>query len=83
MSIELMLLIAAIALGFIQITAAAAASTRQYGSRWNAGPRDEPMPPLTGMAGRLDRALQNFKETFPFFAVAVLAAEVLGPAQRP
>jgi uncharacterized MAPEG superfamily protein len=29
---------------------------------------------LSGMAGRLDRALRNFVETFPLFAAAVLAA---------
>ena len=30
------------------------------------------MPPLTGVAGRLARALANFLETFPFFAALVL-----------
>jgi uncharacterized MAPEG superfamily protein len=35
--------------------------------------------PLTGvLAGRLDRAFANFKETFPFFAAAVMMAAVLG-----
>ena len=36
------------------------------------------MPPLKGVAGRVDRALINFSETFPFFAVLVLAAHVAG-----
>jgi uncharacterized MAPEG superfamily protein len=36
-------------------------------------PRDEVVPPLTGVAGRIDRALRNLLETFPFFAAAVLA----------
>ena len=78
MSFELVLLVAAIVLGFIQIFAAAGYATKQYGSKWNAGPRDEVMPPLVGVGGRLARARNNFLETFPFFAVAVLAAEVLG-----
>ncbi len=34
------------------------------------------MPPLRGVAGRLDRALGNFVETFPLFAAVVLAAHV-------
>ena len=51
--------------------------TLQRGLRWNAGPRDEPMPPLTGVAGRLSRALRNFLETFPFFAAAVLIAHAV------
>ena len=32
--------------------------------------------PLTGIAGRLERALRNFVETFPLFASAVLIAYV-------
>ena len=32
------------------------------------------LPPLGGTAGRLDRALRNFLETFPLFAAAVLIA---------
>ena len=32
------------------------------------------MPALTGVAGRLARALQNFVETFPLFAAGVLIA---------
>jgi len=31
---------------------------------------------LTGVAGRLERALQNFVETFPLFAAAVLIVHV-------
>jgi len=34
------------------------------------------MPPLQGVAGRLDRALHNFIESFPLFAAVVLAAHV-------
>ena len=33
-------------------------------------------PPLRGVAGRLDRALRNFLETFPLFAAVVLVAHV-------
>src|SRR5262245_57523594 len=43
---------------------------------WTASSRDEAVPALTGVAGRLARALQNFIETFPLFAAAVLIAHV-------
>jgi uncharacterized MAPEG superfamily protein len=36
------------------------------------------VPALTGIAGRLERALQNFLETFPLFAAAVLMAHFAG-----
>ncbi len=75
MSVELQMLLWACVLGLVQIGIAATAGTMQRGLKWNAGARDEVMPPLTGVAGRLDRALKNFLETFPFFAVAVLALE--------
>ena len=39
-------------------------------------PRDETRP-LIGIAGRLNRALQNFLETFPLFAAAVLMAHMV------
>ena len=48
----------------------------QRGYLWTAGSRDEAVPPLTGLAGRLERALRNFVETFPLFAAAVLIAHV-------
>jgi uncharacterized MAPEG superfamily protein len=76
-SVELKILMWSAILGLAQIIVAASASTMQRGVRWNLGPRDE-APPLTGMAGRLDRAFWNFMETFPIFAVAVIAAGVVG-----
>jgi uncharacterized MAPEG superfamily protein len=36
------------------------------------------VPPLTGIAGRLERALGNFLETFPAFVAAVLLVHLLG-----
>ena len=51
------------------ITVGAIATTKQYGLRWNLSARDAPMPPLLGVAGRLQRALHNFLETFPLFAI--------------
>ena len=66
----------AVVLGLVQIVAASHAASLQRGYRWTASPRDEATPPLRGVAGRLDRALRNFLETFPLFVAAVLAAHV-------
>jgi uncharacterized MAPEG superfamily protein len=78
MSTELWLLSGAIILGFLQIFLQSHSASLQRGYRWNAGARDEQLPPVSGAGGRLERALKNFLETFPFFAAAVLMAEVRG-----
>lgn len=52
--------------------------TKQYGGEWNIGPRDKEMPPLTDVAGRLDRARGNYLETFPLAIVALLGVVVAG-----
>jgi uncharacterized MAPEG superfamily protein len=75
MTPELLMLALSVVLGFVHIIVSAIATTHQYGSKWNLSPRDAPMPPLQGVAGRLQRALHNFLETFPLFAVAVLIAD--------
>ena len=64
-----------VVLGLVHIVVSAIATTHQYGSKWNLSARDAPMPPLEIVAGRLNRALHNFLETFPLFAVAVLIAD--------
>ena len=74
MTVELKLLAFGTALGLVQIVLAAHAASRQRGYLWTAGSRDEAVPPLTGLAGRLERALRNFLETFPLFAAAILIA---------
>ena len=53
--------------------------TLQFGSAYNAGPRDEQRKP-TGVAGRAERAFRNYLETFPLFAAMVLAITVAGKA---
>jgi uncharacterized MAPEG superfamily protein len=78
LSAELLGLVAAAALGLVHIVLAAQSASLQRGYRWTAGPRDEPQPPLAGIAGRLARANDNFLETFPFFAAAILAVLATG-----
>ena len=77
MGMELKMLLWSVLLGLVQIAVAATLSTGQRGLGWNAGARDEVVAPLTGVAGRLDRALHNLLETFPFFAAAVLMISLL------
>ena len=67
-----------VVLGIVQIIAASHAASLQRGYRRTASPRDEKVEPLRGMAGRLDRALRNFLETFPLFAAVVIAAQLTG-----
>ena len=75
MTIELTLLALSVGLGFVHIVAASHSASLQRGYRWSASARDEPVEPLRGVAGRLDRALENFLETFPLFAAVVLLAQ--------
>ena len=67
-----------VVLGIVQIIATSHATSLQRGYRWTASPRDAKVEPLRGVAGRLNRALRNFSETFPLFAAAVLAAQLAG-----
>ena len=71
MAFELQMVAAAVIIGIIHLLWAAAAAQPQRGWKWNTGPRDEPIV-LTGVAGRLERAFANFRETFPFFAALVV-----------
>jgi uncharacterized MAPEG superfamily protein len=82
MAIELYLLGATLVLALIQIMLTARFRTRQYGVKWNTGPRDEAMPPLDVLPARFLRAQQNLFETLPLFVGAVLGAAYanrLGP----
>jgi len=78
MAIELQMLAWAGVLGLVQVMLAAAAITRERGSKWNASARDGEAPPPGRVAGRLQRAQANFLETFPVFAAAAIAIVVAG-----
>jgi hypothetical protein len=75
-SVELRMLTFSVVLGIVQIIAASHAASLQRGYRWTASPRDEKVELLHGVAGRLERALRNFLETFPLFAAVVLIAHL-------
>ena len=51
-------------------------ATRDRGLDWNAGPRDGEQKPLGEMAGRAERALKNFQETYPVFIALALGLAV-------
>ena len=78
MTIELKILAWTLVLAFVQILLFDVARTGQYGLKWNTGPRDETMPPLSPQAERLHRAQNNLFETLPLFIAAVLVAHVAG-----
>jgi uncharacterized MAPEG superfamily protein len=74
MTLELKILAWTLVLAFVQILLFDFARTAQYGLKWNTGPRDEQMPPLSARAERLQRAQNNLFETLPLFIAAVLIA---------
>ena len=75
---EVKLLIAAVILGLVHLVwATIAGSGGHRDTAWLLGPRDDPRP-VTGQGARLSRAYANFLETFPLFAVAVIATVLAG-----
>jgi uncharacterized MAPEG superfamily protein len=78
MSFELAMLAASCVLCLVQIVISSHAASLQRGYRWTASSRDTEVPPLTGVAGRFDRALRNFLETFTVFVAAGFLVHVLG-----
>ena len=77
MTVEFTCLGALILLALFNILWAGRVRTRQYGVNWNMGARDETMPPLDPLAGRLLRAQANLYETLPLFVAALLGAAFL------
>jgi uncharacterized MAPEG superfamily protein len=73
MTTELTVLAWGAVLLLVHIILAVLYKTRQYGTKWNVGARDEALPPVELVVGRLERARENFLETFPIAIVAMLA----------
>lgn len=76
----LSLIVASVVLLFVHIGAQAIAATSELGSAWNAGPRDEGARPQGVVAGRAERALRNYLETYPAFAALAVALVASGRA---
>jgi uncharacterized MAPEG superfamily protein len=71
-SIEIQMLCWSAALGLLQLVIATTLSVVDIGLPFAVGPRDAPTPPVKIMTARFLRAFHNFRETFVYFAVAVL-----------
>jgi len=78
---ELTLLVWSVALAFAQMLIAASAATLQVGLPMLAGNRDS-MPPLTGWAGRAERAHLNMLESLVLFAALILFSSGRGSSTR-
>ncbi|MEE4154608.1 MAG: MAPEG family protein [Erythrobacter sp.] len=76
MATELLVLALGAVLLIVHVLAAVHYKTRQFGLEWNMGARDEDKGELDDIAGRLERASANFRETFPV-AIVVFAGLVL------
>ena len=78
MAVELKIAAFGALLLLVHVFAAVHLKTKQYGRDWNVGPRDESLPPLNPVAGRLARAQANFQETFPIAILALLGVVIAG-----
>ena len=76
MTIELGILAWGCILAIVHIFIAVRFKTRQYGTKWNMGARDEELPPPSPIVGRLARAQANFFETFPIAAAGLIIVSV-------
>jgi uncharacterized MAPEG superfamily protein len=80
---ETTMLLWSVVLGLVQLVIASMAMNKDVGLPYNLSSRDvPPSSPIGTMAGRLVRAFANFRETFGFFAVAVLLVAILNRADH-
>lgn len=78
LSLELTLLGWSVVLLLAHVALQGQTMTRERGLSWGAGARDGDAKPLGPVAGRADRALRNFGETYPAFVALALALAVSG-----
>ena len=71
MATEILVLALAGLLLLAHIMLAIRLKTQQYGTDWNMGARDGELPPLNPVAGRLERARDNFMETLPLAVIGL------------
>lgn len=75
-SIELTLLIWSTVVALVYVTTQSFLLKAQTGNYYTVTARDEEKQPV-GLAGRVNRALRNFVETYPIFIALVLVIELL------
>lgn len=78
MAIEIRILVYAAILLLVHIFTAVHFKTKQYGTKWNTGARDEDLPPANPIVGRLERARDNYQETLPITVIGLLGVVVAG-----
>ena len=81
MTPDLQMLVWSAALALVQMLIAVAGAQGQLGLPMLAGNRDG-LPPVTGWAGRAQRAHLNLLESLAIFAIVVLVAHVAGRANE-
>ncbi|MFK7793510.1 MAG: MAPEG family protein [Devosiaceae bacterium] len=79
MTPELLVLILAVLLAFVQLILYAIPANLELEPGYTAGPRDgPPSKNLSARTSRTKRAYDNHIETLPWFAIAVLVAHLTG-----
>ena len=76
-SIELKMLLWSAVLGLVQLLIATTLAVKDQGLPYSTSPRDTPPPAVKIVTGRILRAFHNFRETFVYFAVAVILVTLL------
>ena len=76
-SMEIRMLCWSVVLGLAQLAIATTLALKDQGVAYNVSPRESAAPPVTRLTGRCQRAFGNFRETFVYFAVAVLVVTAL------
>jgi uncharacterized MAPEG superfamily protein len=76
-SIEIQMLCWSAVLGLVQLVIVTVLAIKDQGPAYNISARDAAPPPVTLVTARLQRAFGNFRETFVYFAVAVLVVTIL------
>jgi uncharacterized MAPEG superfamily protein len=76
-SIEIQMLCWSVALGLIQLVIVTVLAIKDQGPAYNISARDAAPPPVSVITARLQRAFGNYRETFVYFAVAVLVVTLL------
>src|SRR3954466_14528418 len=76
-SIEIQMLCWSVVLGLVQLLISTTLAVKDQGLPYATGPRDTPSPPFAILTSRLLRAFHNFRETFVYFATAVLLVTLM------
>jgi len=76
-SIEIQMLCWSVVLGLGQLAVATLGGLVDQGLPYNISSRDLPPPSITRITARLQRAFGNFRESFVYFAVAVLVVTTM------